>query len=477
MAKNSKLHLDNIKHGSKKLGLYVTTPGILRLLEQPIINLLKTDNTFLFVFSTQKSWRKKLTPEHESFIRDLKNKYPNFEIFFLPKNLSNLLHQKTKVMRTDKDRLELNFRFFSHPDLLNDELAAFRSYMRFGHKANSNSTLTNNELLDVLSRKYASKIICRFFTQYNLDLLMFSPVVNAHENEIIALSLKTKLALAGVVASWDNLSVKGLLLDCFDKYIVWSNGQKKQMEVYHSIDSSKIVVAGPYAFSHIFKYLKEKLSVRKDFLTDNQPDSTKPKILWLCSSAFIVDVKNRGKFAELDEIIKFITNLFDLDYDIASNLNIRLHPNCGYEIKEAVDYLNNNLNNIKLNSSQFTKMEAITQKDRLEYMEQLHCHNFVVGFATSSIVEAAIFGKTAISPISDLANRSYFGIYHGSKLLRKNGGPVLMPTNYLQMVEILKNNKAYSPFGDFADLIGLNLSYNDFDDRFADAIFNCVKGK
>lgn len=466
---------NSVNKFSRKIGLYVTTPGILRLVEYPIKRIIENKEVELIVFATKKSWQKKLTQDHDDLVAELVDKYSNFKVIFLPKNLSELIHAKSMKLKKDSLRLALNSRFYSHPDLEDETLAASRSYVRFGFTKKKETDLSSSLIVSKLENRYKFQPIARYFTNLGIDVMLLSPIVNAHETEVISFSLKNKIKLIGVVASWDNLTVKGQLIDTCDSYIVWSNGQKNQAVKYHNISPTKIKVSGPYAFMHLFQYIRLEDRHREFNPKENLITSNSLKILWLCSSAFIVDVKERGKFVELDEIYHFIMSFKVFPTEMVRLMQIRLHPNCGYEIDDAVKYLNGKIGSSAFNKFQFSKFEPVTFEERSKYLKILDSCDVVVGYATSAIVEASILGKYAFSPLTDLARRSYSGILHGKMLLRENGGPVQIIDNLEEWKFTSGTDEYFTATGKFSDLIGLNLDFDNYDEQFREFVLDVVE--
>jgi hypothetical protein len=90
---------------------------------------------------------------------------------------------------------------------------------------------------------------------------------------------KLGIEVISVIYSWDNLP-KGRLAVKVDKYLVWSDYMKKEMEIYYpEIPSDKVIITGTPQFEF---YLQERfLKNRVEFAKENGLDASKK---WICFS-------------------------------------------------------------------------------------------------------------------------------------------------------------------------------------------------
>lgn len=458
---------------NKVIGLYLSTPGIIRLLDKPINLLISRKDVTLLIFTSKNSILRKFTNDHKLYIDQLRIKGGDsirFEI--IPKFLEGIVMNLAAKLERCPSRVELNVRFFQHPELQNEKIA-FERASQFYNAEKSESLLLKDrqEIESDLQNSFSSSVITNYFNSFKLDTLILAPIVNAHECEVIAFSVKNSLSLVGVVASWDNLTIKGQLLDLCDTYIVWGNGQKEQGVKYHGIEGEKFFVSGPYPFYYIFEFLNYKSNIPPRLL--GRTPSLEPvntleeplKVIWVCSSSLIIDSSKNGKFCEMDDIANFLKSLRIKGIQKIISLHVRLHPLCGYSIKEAVLYLESK-HEIIMDSSQFTKKEIIFKADRQKYLDSLNESDFVIGYATSAIIEAGLLAKSAIAPLSENSTRSYKNILHGSVLTSYKGGPVYVLEDFESLVEHMKYKRKYSPNGEFAKLLGLDLNFSDFSESF-----------
>ena len=119
------------------------------------------------------------------------------------------------------------------------------------------------------------------------DLVAVTPLVDPSSDEIEYLKAAQFLGLRTIycVASWDNLTNKGLVQIEADRVTVWNEFMKSEAIEMHGIRADRIVVTGAPPFDHWFN-LRPSRS-REQFLEDVGLPLRPAAILYLCSSGFI----------------------------------------------------------------------------------------------------------------------------------------------------------------------------------------------
>jgi hypothetical protein len=88
------------------------------------------------------------------------------------------------------------------------------------------------------------------------------------------------------VASWDNLTNKGLVQVCPDLTLVWNDVQEREAVALHNIPRERIRKTGAQLYDHWFD--KSPARDRDSFCSRvGNLDPAQPIILYLCSSSFI----------------------------------------------------------------------------------------------------------------------------------------------------------------------------------------------
>jgi hypothetical protein len=97
------------------------------------------------------------------------------------------------------------------------------------------------------------------------DVLLMSPLVTAGSEQVdwIKAARLCGIRTAVCIASWDNLTNKGLLRIEPDLVLVWNDAQKQEAHEFHYIPTEKIVTTGAQLFDRWF--LKEVTRDRAGF--------------------------------------------------------------------------------------------------------------------------------------------------------------------------------------------------------------------
>src|SRR5207249_10905344 len=119
------------------------------------------------------------------------------------------------------------------------------------------------------------------------DVLLASPVVEIASSQVELLKSARKLGIpCGVcIASWDNLTNKGLIRILPERVLVWNEIQRREAVELHGIPADRVVLTGAQRFD---KWFDQRPSTGRDaFVRGVGLDQARPYLLYLCSSAFI----------------------------------------------------------------------------------------------------------------------------------------------------------------------------------------------
>lgn len=147
---------------------------------------------------------------------------------------------------------------------------ASKDYARILSLEEKSRKAWSRELIEYYKNELLSaKISSVFITHQRVANLM--PIC------IAAKELGIKVTTA--IYSWDNLP-KARLAVLADRYLVWSDYMKEEMQIYYpEIESSRVIVSGTPQFE--FYLEKERLLARKDFAQKYNLDENKK---WICFS-------------------------------------------------------------------------------------------------------------------------------------------------------------------------------------------------
>jgi hypothetical protein len=220
------------------------------------------------------------------------------------------------------------------------------------------------------------------------DALLVTPLVdfNYYQLDVLKAGLSLGLPSALLVASWDNLTNKGLILLTPDMVVVWNEFQRREAETMHGIPPDRIVVTGAQLFDQWFEMRPS--STREQFCARvGGLDAKQPIILYLCSSTFIC----KHEVAFVRRWLKALREHSDPAVQTA-NVIVRPHPVHASQWE-----------GVKL--SEFGNAVVwppagaapLDQKRKQDYFDSLHFAAVVVGINTTGFLEAGIVGRPTLT--------------------------------------------------------------------------------
>jgi|688.fasta_scaffold86834_3 glycosyltransferase involved in cell wall biosynthesis len=448
------------------VGLIITTPGALRLLDFGLRELLQSSRSTvnIKIYMREGNWQKKLNLSYVTLLKEWNALgRGSVELVFFPKYLDLRIQFLARLYGLSWSRLKENSKFYQNHELLYDVRAAKRSHKNFETSLKSISFA----LIIDLARRAIAKLggfenaIREYFNSSQTEVMLYAPIVNSYENEIVVNCLQESIINLGIVLSWDNLTVKGKLIDSWDRYLTWGPGQQDLLSKLHKIDPSKVRVCGPYPFRHLARseYSKEKVEHRE-------------KILWALSSSFIAREQKTEPFSQVEvvTIVECLKEAVRLKFDKVANFHFRLHPNSEIEVEKLVDFINREVGKEIVNMGQFSKGEPITIVERAKYVELLQSSKVMIALPTSSVVEAALLGISTVIPPNSSCRDVYKEFWHSRLLTSNQGGPAIITSSWREFFEEISLEQAYRTTGFFENYIGSRIDLDDAVMNFTRAI-------
>lgn len=248
------------------------------------------------------------------------------------------------------------------------------------------------------------------------DVVLVSPLIDAASElvEVIKAARVCGIRTAVCVASWDNLTNKGLLRIEPDLVVVWNEAQKREAHEYHYIPAGKIATTGAQLFDRWF--VKQVTRDRAAFCARVGLPDTRPFLLFTGSSSFISESR-----AEVTFVRRWIAALRSSADPTLRDINVlvRPHPyNCHAwdpdplaDLPGAVFFPRRGYN-------------PIDAGNRTDFFDSIYHSAAVVGINTSAMIEAAIIGRPVFSLLAAEFTGTQEGSIHFHHLLPENGGCV-----------------------------------------------------
>lgn len=259
-----------------------------------------------------------------------------------------------------------------------------------------------------------SRDIVEFLRQHKPDVLLVSPLVDAASEQVdwIKAARACGIRSAACIASWDNLTNKGLLRIEPDLVIVWNEAQKREAHLYHYIPEHKVATTGAQLFDRWFDNAPTR--DRAAFCARVGLPDTRPFLLFTGSSSFISETH-----AEVAFVRRWVTAIRSSGDAALRDINIlvRPHPyNCvGWEEDPATD-----LPGVAVYPRQ--GYNPIDEQNRADFFDSLYHAAAVVGINTSAMIEAAIIGRPVFSLLAEEFAGTQELTIHFHHLLPENGG-------------------------------------------------------
>jgi hypothetical protein len=246
------------------------------------------------------------------------------------------------------------------------------------------------------------------------DVVLVSPLVAAASEQVdwVKAARACGMRTAVGVASWDNLTNKGLLRIEPDALLVWNEAQRREAVEYHGIPAEKVAVTGAQLFDRWFD--RRVSRVRAEFCRRVGLPDERPFVLFTGSSVFI----SRSD-AEVAFVRRWIEALRGASEPSLRDVNIlvRPHPyNCqAWEanplagVPGVAVYPNRTYS-------------PVGAETRADFFDSLSHAAVVVGINTSAMIEAAIAGKPVCSLLASEFTGTQEGTIHFRHLLPEHGG-------------------------------------------------------
>ena len=212
------------------------------------------------------------------------------------------------------------------------------------------------------------------------------------------------------VASWDNLTNKGLIHIPPDRVFVWNEPQKREAVELHGLSPDDVIVTGAHTYDHWFDW--QPASTATDFKRKVGLDPEQPYVLFLGSSGFIAPNEHRI-------VMRWAEALRNSSDEQLKNVGILIRPHP----QNAACWQRTDLSHFG-NIAVYPRggANAVGSGAKSEYYDSMfHCA-LVVGINTSGMIEAGILGKSVYTVLFDESAETQVGTLHFHHLTSVSGG-------------------------------------------------------
>jgi len=259
-----------------------------------------------------------------------------------------------------------------------------------------------------------STTIRGFLESHRPDAVIVSPLVDAASEQVDAVraAQAAGIPVVAAIASWDNLTNKGLLRVVPDLVTVWNEHQKTEAVSYHGVPADRVAVTGAQLFDRWFD--RAPSLSREAFGELVGLRDRRPYVLFAGSSVFIA----RSEF-EVPFVRKWLEALRRSEDPVLRDMPVLVRPH-PFNVDAWTDADFSDLGPVAIWPRQrYTPAE---ESARNSFFDSLHYSAAIVGLNTSAMVEAAILGKPVLSLVTPEFAGTQEGTLHFRYLLPENGG-------------------------------------------------------
>lgn len=245
------------------------------------------------------------------------------------------------------------------------------------------------------------------------DVILVTPLVTGGSPQTDYVKSARRLGIPSglAVASWDNLTNKGMIRELPDRVLVWNDAQRHEAVKLHRVPPERVIVTGAQPFDRWFG--RRPTLSREAFCRRVGLDPDRPFVLFTGSTSNITDPNVEDRLVRRwAEAVRGAPG--ELRH---AGVLVRPHPDRRGE-----------WSNIDLEDLEQavvwppTRPNSVTADAREEYFDSLFHASVVVGINTSAMVEAALLGRPVLSLRLPEFRQAQSGTLHFAHMLSENGG-------------------------------------------------------
>jgi hypothetical protein len=285
--------------------------------------------------------------------------------------------------------------------------------------------------LDGLLRAFEQAVpsspeIERFIQEQQPDAVLLTPVVDFNTAQTDQLKSARALGVpTGVcVASWDNLTNKGLIQIRPDLVTVWNEHQRREAAELHGIPIGRVVATGAQIFDEWF--VRQPSTSREEFCAQVGLPRAQPIVLYTCSSQWIAP-------HEVPFVRRWLSALrLSGGPLVGAGVLIRPHPQNAEQWQDVDLSAFGSVAIWPRNPS-----ARVDNQTKAEYFDSLYHSAAVVGINTSALIEAGIVGRPVFTVLDEEYRSSQDGTLHFRYLVEVSGGLLRVAANLTEHTQQL----------------------------------------
>jgi hypothetical protein len=244
------------------------------------------------------------------------------------------------------------------------------------------------------------------------DLLLCSPLIEPRspQREYVRAARARGIRTVFCVASWDNLTNKGLIYGPVDFVTVWNHEMKREAVELHGVPPERVAVTGAQVFDEWFD--RQPSTSRSAFCARVGLDPNRPYFLYVCSSRFVAP--NETEFVRT-----WVTQLRQSSSPALRGVGVLVRPHPQHE-RQWRRFSTEGFRNFAV----FPPEGAVPvdAQSKADYFDSI-CHSAgVVGINTTAEIESAIIGRSVYTLLAPEFRGTQEGTIHFHYLRNVGGG-------------------------------------------------------
>jgi hypothetical protein len=271
-----------------------------------------------------------------------------------------------------------------------------------------------------------------FLAEQQPDVVMVHPLIGfgSSQADIVRAANRLGIRCAYPVASWDNLTNKGLLRDAPDLVLVWNELQKAEAIELHRVAPERVRVTGAPPYDHWFDWRPRR--AREELCREVGLDFDRPIVLYAGSSEFIAP-------DEPGFVRRWLGALRASGGAIAeAGVLIRPHP------VGAGQWRDFHPGDPRAVVWPPLGQEPLDDEGRQNYFDSIFHAAAVVGINTSAMIEAAIVGRPVHTILAEEYEATQRGTLHFHYLVDPDFGHVQVARTFEEHARQLERSIAES---------------------------------
>jgi hypothetical protein len=260
--------------------------------------------------------------------------------------------------------------------------------------------------------------VVKLLEEVRSDAVLVTPLVGlgSRQGDYIREARRRGIPSALLVASWDNLTNKGIVRDRPDLTVVWNDDQVRECVELHGLDRDSVEAVGAHTYDHWFRW--EPSTTRGEFCTRLGFRPDRPIVLYVCSSRFIAP-------REAEFVARWIRALRESPDERLREANVLVRPHpANAEIWDGEDLGGLGPATVWPRDAAAPRSDA----HKSDYFDSIFHAAAVVGLNTSALIETAIVGR----PVLTLTTQEFRGTQTGTRHFHylADGGPLLVARSF-----------------------------------------------